>query len=61
MKNALTKLIKVKSIVTILLTVMFCILAYRKDISNEQFVTIFTTIIAFYFGTQSTKKGDDDA
>lgn len=56
MKNRLAKLIDVKSIVTILLTAVFCVLALKHTISAEQFLTIFTTIIAFYFGTQYQKK-----
>ena len=55
MKDALTRLIKVKSIVTIMLTAVFCTLAVKGTVSAEQFVTIFTTVIAFYFGTQSRK------
>lgn len=55
MKDALTRLIKVKSIVTIMLTAVFCVLAWRGVVTAEQFVTIFTTVIAFYFGTQSRK------
>jgi hypothetical protein len=57
MKNALTALIKVKSLVTLMLTAVFCILSYYGEISGEQFMTVFTTVIAFYFGTQ-TKKGE---
>ena len=56
MKEALTRLIKVKSIVTIMLTAVFCVLAWKGAVTAEQFVTIFTTVIAFYFGTQSNKK-----
>ena len=56
MKDKLMKLFSVKSIVTIILTVVFSILALRGDISPEQFVMIFTTVIAFYFGTQAEKK-----
>ena len=59
MKEALTRLIKVKSIVTIMLTAVFCTLAVKGTVSAEQFVTIFTTVIAFYFGTQSRKDGDN--
>lgn len=60
MKEALTRLIKVKSIVTIMLTAVFCALAVKGTVSAEQFVTIFTTVIAFYFGTQSNKKDGDN-
>ena len=60
MKQKITKLIDVKSIVTLLLTVVFCVLSVRQVISAEQFLTIFTTVIAFYFGTQYSKKDGDD-
>jgi hypothetical protein len=56
MKEKLAKLINVKSIVTIALTVVFAFLAIRGDIKGDQFLMIFTTIIAFYFGTQAKKK-----
>ena len=57
MKNAMTALIKVKSLVTLALTAIFCGLAWRGIVSGEQFMSVFTTVIAFYFGTQ-TKKGE---
>lgn len=60
MKEKLAKLINVKSVVTIVFTVIFAVLSLRKDISGEQFLMIFTTIIAFYFGTQSEKKKDGE-
>lgn len=60
MKNKLAKLIDVKSIVTLLLTTVFCVLALRRNISTEQFLTIFTTVIAFYFGTQYQKNNEEN-
>ncbi|MGN0712016.1 MAG: hypothetical protein ACI4LO_09650 [Anaerovoracaceae bacterium] len=51
-------LLKVKSVVTIMLTVVFCILAVQKVITGEQFLTIFSVVIAFYFGTQAQKAAD---
>jgi len=59
MKEKFTKLINVKSIVTILLTLVFVFLAVRGDISQEV-MTIYTTVIAFYFGTQYEKREKDD-
>lgn len=56
MKNKLAKLIDVKSIVTIILTAVFGVLAYKQIISDEQFATVYTTVIAFYFGTQYEKR-----
>ena len=55
-KKALAALVKVKSLVTLALTAVFCVLACMQVITGEQFLTIFTTIIAFYFGTQTTKQ-----
>lgn len=55
-KSVAEKLLTIKSIVTLLLTVLFCILAANGEISGEQFMTIFATVVAFYFGTQHEKK-----
>lgn len=55
MKNKLIALLTVKSIVTILLTIVFCILSIHGELDSDKFLTIFTTIIAFYFGTQAEK------
>lgn len=56
MKTRLSKFLTVKSIVTILLTLVFCILSLRGVISAELYMTVFTTVIAFYFGTQTKKE-----
>ncbi|MFR5119376.1 MAG: XkdX family protein [Ruminococcus sp.] len=47
MKQKLSKLIDVKSIVTLFLTAVFCVLALRRTISAEQFITVFTVVISF--------------
>ncbi|MCQ4936779.1 hypothetical protein [Anaerotignum propionicum] len=54
-KVTIQNLLTVKSIVTILLTVVFSYLAIVGRISGEQFLTIFSVVIAFYFGTQYQK------
>ena len=59
MKQKVSKLIDVKSLVTLTLTGVFCALAWRGTVSAGQFQTIFTTVIAFNFGTQSAKKAGD--
>lgn len=56
MQERFSKLLTVKSIVTILLTLVFCYLSVVGAISAELFMTVFTVIIAFYFGTQHEKK-----
>lgn len=57
-KKILAGLLTVKSIVTIILTVVFSVLACTGVISGEQFLTIFTVVISFYFGTQFQKLED---
>ena len=50
-------LLSVKSSVTLVLTGVFAYLAVKKMISQE-FMMVYTVIIAFYFGTQSQKLQD---
>ena len=56
MKNRLEKLLTIKSLVTLSMTMVFSVLAMRGDISGQEFLTVFTTVIAFYFGTQTAKE-----
>lgn len=56
--DRLCNLLTIKSIVTIVLTFVFAILALREKVSTEAFLTVFTTIIGFYFGTQTRKKDE---
>ncbi len=58
MKN-LQKLIDVKSIVTLVLTVTFVILSVLGVISGDKFFEIYIMIISFYFGTQYQKNEND--
>lgn len=52
----LARLLSVKSIVTLILTSVFAYLSITGVIVAEQFQTIFTVIISFYFGTQAKKE-----
>lgn len=61
MKEKLIKLLDVKSITTILLTLVFSYLTITTKISGEQFMTVFTVVIAFYFGTQVEKKAQAES
>lgn len=56
MKDKLSKLLSVKSIVTLILTLVFAFLACTRQVTPQQFIEIFAVIIAFYFGTQYQKK-----
>lgn len=50
-------LIKVKTIITLIVIIVFAVLALRRDISPDNVMVIVSTVIAFYFGTQHEKKG----
>lgn len=56
MKERLSKLLTIKSIVTIMLTLVFCYLSVIKVVPVELFLSVFTVVIAFYFGTQAKKE-----
>lgn len=60
MKEKLLKLVDVKSIMTLLLTLVFCVLALCGVVTGAEFQTIFTVIVGFYFGTQATKNKKTD-
>ena len=59
MKHIFTKrlaaLLYVKSIVTLILTAVFAALALTGRV-NQDFMTVYTVIVAFYFGTQLHEK-----
>ncbi|MCI2059169.1 MAG: hypothetical protein LKJ80_08195 [Oscillibacter sp.] len=57
-RERLAKLIDVKSLVTFLLTATFSVLALRGDVTGQEFQTVFTVVIGFYFGTQAQKRAD---
>ena len=60
MIEKLAKLIDVKSIVTLILTLVFAVLSITGRLSPEQLQTAFTTVLAFHVGTQSRKKEDEN-
>ena len=51
----LSNLLTVKSLVTMILTAVFACLSATNKFSADQFLTIFTVVIGFYFGTQAEK------
>ena len=55
MKEVIAKLLTVKSLVTMVLTFVFAILSLRCVIDGNAFMTVFTMIISFYFGTHHEK------
>jgi len=52
----LAKLIKVKTIVTLVVTAVFAVLALKGTISADNVMIIISMVVSFYFGTQHEKK-----
>lgn len=53
--SKVAKLIDVKSLVTLILTSGFMFLSISGGVTGQEFLTIFTIVIGFYFGTQYEK------
>ena len=52
----LANLIKVKTIVTLVVTTVFATLALRGLISADNVMIIISMVVSFYFGTQHEKE-----
>ena len=55
MLTNLANLIKVKTLVTLTVMAVFTALALKGQIPSDNVMLIVSTVIAFYFGTQSNK------
>ena len=55
LKN-LANLIKVKTIVTLVVTAVFAVLALNGTITADNAMIIISMVMSFYFGTQHEKK-----
>ena len=49
-------LIKVKTIVTLVVTGVFAVLSLRGTISADNVMIIISMVVSFYFGTQQEKQ-----
>ena len=56
LKENLANLIKVKTLVTMVVTGVFAALALRGTISPDNVMIIISMVVSFYFGTQQEKK-----
>lgn len=54
MVDAIAKLMNVKSLVTIALTIGFIVQSVRGELNNE-YSSVYLVVISFYFGTQYQK------
>lgn len=50
--KTIENLLKIKSLVTLSLTSAFVYLSINGTFSSVEFMTVFTMVIGFYFGTQ---------
>lgn len=57
-KKNLANLIKVKTIVTLLVMIVFAVLSLKGDITPDNVMYLASTVIAFYFGSQTEKNSD---
>ena len=60
-KNNLANLLKVKTLVTMIVIIVFAVLALRGDITSDNVLVIVSAVISFYFGTQIEKKEKTEA
>ena len=56
LEKRITNLLTIESIVTIGLTGVFAWLSVAGRVTTDQFLTVFTEVIGFYFGTQAEKQ-----
>ena len=57
MRERLERLMSVKSIVTLILSGAFVYLAINGEVSSQEFMTVFTMVVTFYFGSQIERDG----
>ena len=56
LKDNLAALLKVKTLVTLGVLIVFMILALKGGISADNVMIITSMVVSFYFGTQHEKK-----
>lgn len=60
LKEKLVKLLNVKTVIAIILTIIFSYMAIIGYITAEVFMPIFSMIIAFYFSDDNKNKNDNN-
>lgn len=53
-------LLQVKKIIALLLTIVFCILSIKQKVSSQEFLTVFSLVIAFYFGQSTARQAKNN-
>lgn len=52
----LARLLQIKKLIAIILTIVFAVLSLRGKVSAEQFIVVFTSVIGYYFGQSSARQ-----
>lgn len=55
LEKVLNRFLTIKSVVTLMLTIVFCVLGVTGAIEPDSFQDIFYIVIAFYFGSSLEK------
>lgn len=55
LQKILNRFLTIKSVVTLMLTIVFCVLGITGAIDADSFQDIFYIVIAFYFGSSLEK------
>lgn len=53
--DKLKALVEVKKLIALMLTIVFCYLAAAGKITSEQFITVFTVVISFYYSQSAIR------
>lgn len=59
--ETLKKLLQIKKLIALILTVVFSVLALKGEIQSSEFLTIFSMVIAFYFGQSSARQAINES
>ncbi|KXA05909.1 hypothetical protein [Clostridium perfringens] len=54
--DLIVKLLSIKRIIAFILTLVFSYMAITGEVKSTEFITIFSMIIAFYFGQSIGRK-----
>ncbi|MDK0723355.1 hypothetical protein ACV30Q_05805 [Clostridium perfringens] len=55
-KDLILKLLSIKRVIAFILALVFSYMAIKGEIKSTEFITIFSMIIAFYFGQSVGRK-----
>ncbi|MGU9331993.1 hypothetical protein ACV30S_13430 [Clostridium perfringens] len=56
MSDLIVKLLSIKRVIAFILTLVFSYMAITGEVKSTEFITIFSMIIAFYFGQSIGRK-----